>query len=234
MNLVRVPEAPNKFMSFGNAMHYALKSFFDRFRESDPGVQFLLDRFSESLMREPIVSTDRRDLLTKGNNALSGFYRTYHAIWRINILNEYNINSVLLMDDIKLSGKLDKIEILDLANNVHVVDYKSGKPKTRAGIEGIIKTSDGGYKRQLVFYGLILKLMQPIKFIMKSAEINFIEPDLRGKYHREEYEISDTEIEELKKIIINSAKEILNFEFRDRTCDELTCKYCILRGLKKV
>jgi DNA helicase-2/ATP-dependent DNA helicase PcrA len=226
-NLVRIPEAPNKNLSFGNAVHAALKSYFDALGDGeDKGKAYLVQRFEESIAHEPIKKSEYEEALEKGRRALPIFYDTYHATWSARALNEARVDALPLEDGTLINGKLDRIEFLD-GELVRVIDYKTGKPKTRNDIEGNTASSDGNYKRQLVFYKLLLD--KEGKRDMKDGVIQFIEPDDRGKMHREEFEIAPGEVKVLEKLVMDVAREILDLSFWNRGCHDPDCKYCELR-----
>jgi len=195
--------------------------------------EYLIQRFAESLAQKPIQEQEYREALNKGKIALSGYYDNYHNSWRNNILTEFNINGIQIDKDITINGKIDKMEFLSPSNHVNVVDYKTGKPKSRNDIEGYTKNSKGDYKRQLVFYNLLLNNYQNSKFKMISGEIDFVEPDDKGKYRKELFEIEPKEITELEKQIKVVAKEILHLSFWDKKCDDPDCYYCKLRRMMK-
>ena len=68
---------------------------------------------------------------------------------------------------------------------------------------------------------------------MKDGVIQFIEPDDRGKMHREEFAITPGEVKVLEKLVIDVAREILDLSFWNKGCHEKDCKYCELRkGMK--
>ena len=196
-------------------------------------------RFEESLAGEPIKENEYEEALAKGRLALPIFYDTYHAGWSRRALNEARIEGVALRDGTPINGKLDRIEFLSGPaapdgvgrEPVRVIDYKTGKPKSRNDIEGLTKSSDGDYKRQLVFYKLLLDKEGTRD--MKNGIIQFIEPDERGKMHREEFEIAPGEVETLEKLVMDVAREILDLSFWSKGCHEPDCKYCELRkGMK--
>jgi DNA helicase-2/ATP-dependent DNA helicase PcrA len=243
-NLVRIPEAPNKNLSFGNAVHAALKSYFDALggeigsggeAAGAPGVDrgnaYLVRRFEESIAHEPIKESEYEEALEKGRRALPIFYNTYHAGWSPRALNEARIEGVVLADGTPINGKLDRIEFVSAPGvtpeAVRVIDYKTGKPKTRNDIEGLTKSGDGNYKRQLVFYKLLLD--KEGKRDMKDGVIQFVEPDDRGTMHREEFEIAPGEVRVLEKQVMDVAREILDLSFWNKGCHEPDCKYCELR-----
>ena len=151
-----------------------------------------------------------------------------------NILNEFNVSGVHLSIndgfDILLRGRLDKVELLD-GSNVNVVDYKTGNPKSRRDIEGETKNSEGNYKRQLVFYKLLLDRFEPGRFVMKTGEIDFVEPNKQGKYKRERFEVTEREVDDLVEVIKKAAQEIINLEFWDKNCTDPECDFCKMRKL---
>ncbi|HUC01929.1 MAG TPA: ATP-dependent DNA helicase [Candidatus Paceibacterota bacterium] len=232
-NLVRIPEAPNKNLSFGNAVHAALKSYFDALSggaDGAPGVdrgkEYLVRRFEEALAHEPIKESEYEEALEKGRRALPLFYDEYHATWSPRALAEARIDGITLEDGTPINGKLDRVEFLD-GERVRVVDYKTGKPKTRNEIEGLTKSSDGNYKRQLVFYKLLLD--KEGKRDMRDGIIQFVEPDDRGKMHREEFAIAPGEVKVLEKLVMDVAREILDLSFWNKGCHDPDCRYCELR-----
>jgi DNA helicase-2/ATP-dependent DNA helicase PcrA len=226
-NLVRIPESPNKHLSFGNAIHSALKSYFDAWAEGeDRGKTYLVQRFEEAIASEPIAEDEYEEALAKGRKALPAFYDAYHAEWSPRGLNEVRIAGIAVGDGTPINGKLDRIEFLN-DPAVRVIDYKTGKSKTRNDIEGNTKSSDGNYKRQLVFYKLLLD--KEGKRAMSEGVIQFIEPDERGKFHREAFEISLGETKVLEKQIETVAQEIRDLSFWDTRCDRPDCRYCELR-----
>ncbi len=109
-----------------------------------------------------------------------------------------------------------------------MVDYKTGNPKTRNVIEGNTKDSDGGYKRQLTFYALLLSLYDDERYRCREGVLSFVQADTHGKIHEEIFSISDEEIEELRREILVATKEIISGAFLEAPCDENSCEYCHL------
>jgi CRISPR/Cas system-associated exonuclease Cas4 (RecB family) len=148
-------------------------------------------------------------------------------------MNEVRIKGIRA-GGVKIKGNLDRVEFLGVAEGrvpVRVIDYKTGKPKTRNEIEGNTKMSDGNYKRQLTFYKLLLETEGGRE--MKEGVIQFIEPDDRGKFHRESFDISTGETKVLEAQIGTVAKEIKELSFWNNVPHETDCDYCALRRLMK-
>jgi RecB family exonuclease len=130
--------------------------------------------------------------------------------------------------EVPLTGVIDRLDIDTDGRAIRFVDYKTGKPKTRNVIEGKTKNSDGDYKRQLVFYALLLELYGDERYACHEGVLSFVEADQKGVIHEEVFEITDQEIIELKEEIITVAKEITSGAFITAPCDESVCEYCDL------
>lgn len=226
VNLIRLPKAKSKHQLYGTAVHETLKTFFDKYREDENmDKESLLELFEFNLRRNMLSPVDFKDTLKKGKSSLGGYFDTYKGLWSRNLLTEYSIKGVHLKVsnnsqefDLVLKGTLDKVELVS-DGEVNVVDYKTGKKKSE---------NKENYHRQLAFYKLLLDLDEKKKYIMKSGELDFIEPNERGKYKKDFFEISDLEVEELKKLVQEKALEIYNLDFWDKKCENDNCEYCKL------
>ena len=191
------------------------------------------DAFEQRLRKVGLSEREYEEFLKKGNRALAGYYEEYNGKWVRNTIGEFAVKDVgLEMGNGKmlgLSGKFDKVEFLNEGNQINVVDYKTGRPKSRADIEGKTKTSNGNYYRQLVFYHLLLNRHKDGQYRMVSGEIDFVEPNQRGKYKKEKFVIEKEEVGELERLIIRTAHEIIAFDFWEKQCDDNDCQWCALR-----
>ncbi|MBI5220765.1 MAG: ATP-dependent helicase, partial [Candidatus Liptonbacteria bacterium] len=162
LNLVRLPRAPSRPQVFGMAVHGALQRFFDaRQSGQEAGSDFLLDGFRRELRRHPLTKADQELVLAKGEAILPRYYSAHSADWNYRTINEYQIRGVQLTPEIRLTGKLDKLELQPDPHAVVVVDYKVKQPESRNWIEGKTAGSSGDMKRQLIFYRLLLDKFTP-------------------------------------------------------------------------
>ncbi len=230
VNLLRLPKAKTKHACYGTAVHEALFKFFKLLSNNKPATkEDLLFFFAESLKRENLTLTDFDEAKKKGEESLGGYFETYKDSWLTDVLLEFRIKGIELYPGVKLTGVLDKIEILP-EGKVRVVDYKTGQPKSRNQIEGLTKNSNGNFKRQLVFYKLLLNHYENGQYNMIRGKIDFVEPDKKtGRYRQEEFEITDSEVKELEGVVIETIEDILNLSFWGQTCDQEDCEYCRLR-----
>ncbi len=247
-NLVRIPEPPSKHLAFGNAVHGALQYYFEHnktkklsTKPKQQSLALLLKEFERVLAKQPLSTSEFAESSQRGKEAISTWHEYYSNKLNMRTINELDLK--VQFGDVLLRGKLDKLELLS-GDDVVVVDYKTGTPKSRNDILGKTKNSNGDYYRQLVFYKLLLDLYNEgvresskgREYKMVIGEIDFIQSDARGKFHKESFEIKDEEVEELKKTIENVAKEIRDLNFWNTRCDnhkQDKCKYCELRDLMR-
>ena len=112
-----------------------------------------------------------------------------------------------------------------------MVDYKTGKPKSKNELAGLTKSGTGDYLRQLTFYNLLLNNYLDNKYKMVSGEIDFIQPDEKGNYHKEFFTITPEMVADLTEKIKTVSKEILDLSFWEKTCDDPKCEFCALRKM---
>jgi len=245
-NLIRIPEAPNRNGVCGTAMHEALRYFYDQQKESVTiGVPELLRVFDAALERSPLRAEDISDSVRKGHHALPIFYEQRclapsPAPGRevVGIISELPISAIVQLDveglpPLRVRGNLDRVEY-DESGNATVYDYKTGKRRTRCAIEGKNPedaTQWGDYKRQLVFYRILLGLFDGGKWRMEHGVIDFVEPDEKtGECAREIFTFTKGDEAVLTALITKIAGDIWKLSFADSRCEDVACRYCKLRA----
>ncbi len=244
-SLVRIPLAPGYHQTYGIIMHKVLEEFFNARSPlyvekhadapgsgEEAGADFMEKRFIYHLDRRPINERLYEDLKKKGIETLRAYHEAGHQTWNYNTVNEYYIKGIEV-GGVKLTGKLDKLELELDGEHVLVVDYKTKKPQSRNWIEGATASADGNFKRQLVFYKLLLDEMPHGRYVMRAGAIDFVEPDEKGRFKREVFEITDEEVIALKTEIARVAEEISTMAFWDTRCGDKDCEYCPLRDMMR-
>lgn len=232
--LFKVPRAKPSYMAFGTAIHKALEFLFAFMKDQNsvPSLDQLLLVYKTALEKELLSESDFIVRLAQGQTVLTQYYQEYHQEFKTPLFVErpFGIGfSMPYLDDIPLSGKVDKIELIDAGNkSVKVVDYKTGKPKTRNEIEGKTKNSTGAYKRQLVFYKLLTDLDKSFKLTVEQAEFDFVQPKENGTFVKHSFHIDNLEVEELKTVIREVMVKIRAHEF-PKTDDYSICHDCLFR-----
>jgi len=240
-NLLRLPQTPRLSQIYGTAKHAALQYLFENLTNRTFNVRLdikcprtLTEKFIDELKKFPISKNEFEHLAQKGKTSLKAYYDFYKNDLRLNTINEFKVKGVDFgagEEKIKLTGKLDKIEIDSKNKSATVTDYKTSKPKSQNWILGNTKNSKGDYFRQLVFYKLLLDSLPHKKFNMEMGIIDFTEPDDQKQFKKETFEISADDVKNLRELITQTADEILNLKFWNSGCGKKDCEFCGLRQL---
>lgn len=234
-NVMRIPEVQALPMQFGTVLHNTLQSITGYHTKqqklpTDTEIKVFLER---ELHKLPLTKEEYVRFHERGFEGILTYLDFIKETLPKKTEEEMKLKVMLKTGDatlpeIPLTGMIDRIDFDEAGNAVRVVDYKSGKPKTRGVIEGTTKSSNGNYKRQLVFYALLLSLFDNERYMTREGVLSFIEADPKGVIHEESYTITDAEIEDLKAEIIRVSLEIVNGTFLEETCDPATSNYCEL------
>lgn len=234
--ILRVPRAKAPFMAFGSAIHFALEKMYQPLLSNDEilPLSAVLAEFEIALKKEILSQTEFEKRLQHGQIILPQYYQHYVLNQRSKpepIMLEKNFgkgNHKIMMDNIGLSGIVDRIDWLDKNKRTGVViDYKTGSSKTINQIEGKVGISDyserelalpesirGAYKRQLLFYKLLAELDGSFQPKITKGIFDFVEPKKDSKqFVRREFVLEDKDVDLLKELIVQVMKEIRSLEF---------------------
>ncbi len=234
-NVLHIPEIQPENAQFGTALHGALESVF-RHRHTEgvlPNVTTIKGYLERELGKLPITHDEYVRHHAQGFEVLISYLDFIQGSLPHETKEEYKLQVFLETGDpylpkIPLTGMFDRLDFDTDGMLTRVVDYKTGKPRTRGYIEGTTKDSNGDYKRQLTFYALILSLSGDERLYSRTGTLSFIEPDEKGKIHEETYVITEEEIETLKKEIVRVGLEIAHGAFLNAPCDPQVSSYCHL------
>lgn len=228
--LLQLPDAPNNHMMFGTAVHAGMNAYADAVKTGSPSVEAAIAAFHTELHHLPLTTLDRSELSKKGEEALRAYIAQEGALIPVTNESELSISTSLSVPgvgDIPLTGKLDRLDILD-DGTVVVIDYKTGKARSENDIRGLTKSADGGYYRQLVFYKLLLD--KDGRYTMNEGALHFVEPDEKGKCVIRRFTITTAEVAALEAELIEAAKHIADGSAFTTVCDPEQCDYCDLVG----
>ncbi|MBP9773440.1 MAG: ATP-dependent helicase [Candidatus Peribacteraceae bacterium] len=210
-DLLSSPKAKQPQFAYGSAVHSALRDWGRSVQKNEPlQLDPFMDAFRSALIKNEILTErDRRLWLHIGDNALPKYYSEWLTIAPIIGGLEKKLSGRL--DDIRLKGILDRFDLYhETGANVHIIDYKTGTPKT----EKQVKEDYGGSTyRQLVFYKLLTQISPDFGgYEATEFTLDFIgEQDHEPK--RLTFEIPDVEVHELKELIRKVWAKILALDF---------------------
>ncbi len=233
-NALRIPTIKTPELQFGTAIHAVLENIVNSHAErkivSDSEIKRLLE---QELSKYPLTTTEFTRQHERGFSALLAYLpKLIDSLGEVS-KTEYSIKATLPTDlvdfpEVTLTGNFDRLDFGKDGNLIRVVDYKTGKAKTRGVIEGKTKDSDGRYKRQLVFYALLLSMQEDSLLHTKNARLSFVEPDSKGVIHEEDFTVSKEEVEDLRKQIIEATKAVVTGTCLETPCDSKVCEHCDL------
>ncbi len=215
-------------------MHKVLEHFVQlKSSGKTPTFAMLSPILEESLKSEILTDEDYIKYLEKGQESIKHYLSAYDSE-KIDVLyieRQFGFGfGKTILDDIPLSGRLDRIDWVDKEQKtVRVVDYKTGGAKSVNEIEGktvsallsereltLPESIRGPYKRQLLFYKLLTELDKSFIPVVTEGMFDFVEPDkYTGKLVRREFSLLDEDVKDLKDLIREVMKEIRELKFLD-------------------
>jgi len=234
-NVLRIPEVQAPSAQFGTVLHDTLRSVMRHKREHGklPTTTNLKMYMECELEKLPLTHNEYVRHHERALLALTQYMAHIESQSLYETKEEYKIQVMFKtgipdFPELLLTGMLDRLDFDREGRLIRVIDYKSGKPKTRGYIEGTTKNSNGDYKRQLVFYALLLSLHDDERLRTREGVLSFIEADEKGMLHEEAYMVTDEEIDDLKDEIIRVTREITHGAFLHAPCDPEKSDYCML------
>ena len=217
--ILRLPYPKTKSLSFGTSVHGALAYLTEIYKKENQLISLsrFLSIFDFNLKRENLSKNDYQDLLSHGHQVLTDYYNNYKSEFNGHCFTEHDFKSYnVRMNDIPLTGKIDKIEFLS-GNQVNVVDYKTGKPDSKYQE----LSPEGDYFRQLVFYKLLCSEAKGFTHEVVSGTIDFIEKNNKNLFVRKNYSLTEEDVTKLKSQITEVFSKIKSLDFTpDSKCED--------------
>ena len=231
--LLRLPQAKAPHMAFGSAVHKALEFVFREILEKSEHPSQAATRlvFTRALERELLSKDEFSRRVAYGETLLTAYFQepTRFVAQPLFIERFFGSGfSSTMLDDIALSGRIDRVDWVDKRQNlVRVIDYKTGKQRSIGDIEGTTKAAElsereqalpesirGPYKRQLLFYKLLADLDPTFRPTVTEGTFEFVEPHREtGKISTRTFDLSDDAVEDLKAVIRTVMQEIRDLRF---------------------
>jgi ATP-dependent exoDNAse (exonuclease V) beta subunit len=219
-NLLRVPETKTLSLQFGTVVHEVLEKTTAHHTNNGvwPREKDIVSWLDVALRRQPFSTSEYTQIHEKGLTVLLSYLSHLERSSLTVTKEEFSVRTLFTtetaqMPEIVLSGKLDRLDLDENGIAVRVVDYKTGKPKTRTAIEGKTSGHDGSYKRQLVFYALLLSLQDDERYRTREGVLSFVEPTPHGEIKEESFIITDDEISALRSELNAAIADFITGDF---------------------
>lgn len=205
-----IPGVREPFQAFGTAVHKALELWgnWSKTAGQEYSVKSVMSVFAETLVKEGLTEDEVLRYRKLGESILTAFWEEHAATWIPPLATEYSFtpHNVLLDGVIPITGKIDKIEPIKGSKQVRVIDFKTGRARSRREILGETAGSDGDYMRQLVFYAVLAESDPFFPYTIGEVSLWFI--DDQKKFTQEVFEISKEQKDDLRQLIRSVSKEI--------------------------
>lgn len=221
-NILRFPQAKSESACYGSAMHKALEVFFTDYKKTGLySKSLLLETFETAFKQERFSEATEHDFLERGDENLNALYSEITGKAYGDLHLEYDFRSAfggIFLDGMQLTGKIDRIEVIDNAKLI-ITDYKTGGgfdsfADTGSAYEKIKKWK---YKLQFCFYAVLFELSpQWARFQQKEFSLVFIEQDRKtGRFVTVTDYVQQGEIERTKALIRAVMSKINSLDFPD-------------------
>jgi DNA helicase II / ATP-dependent DNA helicase PcrA len=231
MNALRMPFIQPAHLSFGTAMHAALEHWLRRkMKGEEVGPEGAYQAFLQALRREPISLSDEKRFQEEGRIALSEYILSSTLDPASVLALEYSLNNIHIDiegKDIELCGVIDRIE--GRGGELVVVDYKTGKHRSRNYVLGKTADSTGSMFRQLAFYKLLLsKDVTHRDTPVTLGVIDFVQPDEKNRLSRVECVLTKEDVAVVENEIRQTSHAILEGAYVGSRCGKTDCEHCSL------
>ena len=220
-NLLHFPSAKNSAAAYGTAIHSSLQQAHCSFSADHqlPSTEQILQFFQKSLESQHLPADDFQLYLDKGKSALTAFLNAKSSDFHDTDLAELDFsNQGVIIDNARLTGKLDVVDIDKQNKTIFVTDYKTGKPAhSWKGSTDYEKIKLHKYRQQLMFYQLLVEHSRDYSnFTFTGGQLQFVEPDMKtGDILSLEYAFSSEELSEFTQLIEIIWRKITTLDMPD-------------------
>ena len=220
-NLLHFPSAKNSAAAYGTAIHSSLQQAHCSFSADHqlPSTEQILQFFQKSLESQHLPADDFQLYLDKGKSALTAFLNAKSSDFHDTDLAELDFsNQGVIIDNARLTGKLDVVDIDKQNKTIFVTDYKTGKPShSWKGSADYEKIKLHKYRQQLMFYQLLVEHSRDYSnFTFTGGRLQFVEPDMKtGDILSLEDAFSSEELTEFTQLIEIIWRKITTLDLPD-------------------
>lgn len=209
--IIGVPGESTFFMDYGNFVHEIM----DEINKEGISNEEAYTRFMKLVDEAAISEDEKRDLRDRGDNEIMKFLEARGDLLRNTKADSEKgfFSENIMLDDVPLGGKIDRVEINEGTKEITVADFKTAKPKYKWNdkVNSVLK-----YKLQLYFYKFLIEDSKDYKsYKVTKGRIDFIMPDDKGNIMPLELEFDDEEAEKFKKLIKIVYRYIKDLNFPD-------------------
>lgn len=213
-HLLRIPEAQTTAAAFGNAIHKCLESAQQFVTEQDFDVSYVLNSFEGALKKQLISQSEYERYAEHGQQVLQRLFNEYELI--LDPSGRPEVSLRVIVNNVPLYGKLDRVDYDELQNIALITDYKTGKPlNTFTTRDKNLALKAWRYKTQLGLYTAMLRESGTYKNLHAiTTQILFVEAEIKKDMIRT-YVPSDDELKRIERLLPIVYKKITQLTLPD-------------------
>jgi len=219
-NLLHFPQTKLASAAYGTAVHWTMQQAHTHVLstgEQKPLEDSLHD-FEVALEKERLDSADHKRYLQMGSEHIPAFIRSGVAPMTTSQKAEATFaHQDVRLDDARLTGSLDVIDINKTDKTISVTDYKTGRPLQswdRGDTHEKMKLHR--YRQQLAFYKILVEQSADYHtYTVTDGSLAFIEPTKTGESIVLPLNLASEDIERTKKLIRAVWKHIVTLDLPD-------------------
>lgn len=209
--IIGVPGESTFFMDYGNFVHEIM----DEINKENISNEEAYQRFMKLVDNAAISEDEKRDLRDRGDNEIMRFLEARGDQLRNTKADSERgfFGENIMLDDVPLGGKIDRVEIDEEKKEITVADFKTAQPKYKwnDSVNSTLK-----YKLQLYFYKFLIEDSHDYKdYKVTKGRIDFIMPGKKGDISPLELDFDDEEAIKIKKLIKAVYAHIKALDFPD-------------------
>lgn len=228
-HLLHFPSAKSPAASYGTAIHDTLQQAHTHIvstGEHKP-LEDVLKDFEHNLSHMRLSPLDYATYQQKGSEQLQIFLAANYDSFTQTQKAELDFGrQEVVLDQARLTGKIDVVDINEKDKTMVVTDYKTGKPALSwKGSDEWEKIKLYKYRQQLMFYYLLIRHSRDYHaYEVSSGRLCFVEPTKSGDCSTLELSFDREEIEHFSKLITKVWDKIMNLNLPDTSRYEPTLK----------
>ncbi|HEY4160602.1 MAG TPA: ATP-dependent DNA helicase [Candidatus Saccharimonadales bacterium] len=211
--LLRFPSAPGVDIDFGNAMHETLQWAQLELNQHGmlPTPEQAKAYLAKRLETKPLNPEQLAVQQARGDNALDVFLSERPQRFTAGNRPEYSFRDEgVVYGDVRMSGKIDLLEIDEAGKRVTVVDYKTGSLGSDAA-------KRHRYELQLYCYKLLLQGSHTFRgYTVEQGKLVFVEPGADdGRIHEHIITFRDDELTRVQELVTAMWQHVMAAEMPD-------------------
>ena len=219
-HLLRFPSHKGPQAAYGTAIHATLQRIHQHLSATERHLPLedILQSYEHALEQQYLPKNEFETYLEKGSLALEAFLEHHYGSFTPAQKPELDFGSEhVQIGDVRLTGKLDVVDINKPNKTIVVTDYKTGKPAhSWKGSADYEKAKLHRYRQQLLFYKVLVEHSSSFSgYTVERGILQFVEPDQSGAVPSLEATFASEDVERFTRLITKVWQHITTLDFPD-------------------